>query len=390
VRADRAALVGAVLLAACAGHEVPPAAPPIPAADRKLSLFLIGDAGKPDSADPVLAELTRQASAAPRGSLIVFLGDNIYPRGLPAPDDPERKTMEGRLEAQLDVARRSGLHAVFVPGNHDWARMGAPGWDAIRRSEGFIRERGKGIAVQAPGGGCPGPEMVDVGDSFRLLLLDTQWWLQKPAYPKPADASSGCQTFTEQGVVERLSRLLGEQGDGRGGGGGGGGRRVIVAGHHPLATAGEHGGHFPVTAHLFPLRALKKWLWVPLPLLGSIYPIARAHGVSSQDLSGGANRRMREAFARAFDGHPPLLYAAGHDHNLQVFRGPAVPYSVVSGAGIVSHEGAVGWGRGAVFASADPGFMRLDVSRNGEIRLSVTVVEPKEAREAFGLLLTEP
>jgi hypothetical protein len=30
------------------------------------------------------------------------------------------------------------------------------------------------------------------------------------------------------------------------------------------------------------------------------------------------------------------------------------------------------------------------VSRNGEIRLSVTVVEPKEAREAFGLLLTEP
>ena len=373
--------MAAVLLAACAGHQVPPAAPPIPAAERKLSLFLIGDAGKPDSADPVLSELTRQAAAAPRGSLIVFLGDNLYPRGLPSADDPERKTMEGRLEAQLDVARRSGLHAVFVPGNHDWARMGAGGWDAVRRSEAFIRERGKGIAIQAPGGGCPGPAVVDAGDAFRLLLLDTQWWLQKPAYPKPADALSHCAAFTEQGVVERLSRLLGERGRG--------GRRLIVAGHHPLATAGEHGGHFPVTAHLFPLRALKRWLWVPLPLLGSIYPIARAHGVSSQDLSGGANRRMREAFARAFDGHPPLLYAAGHDHNLQVFRGPVVPYSVVSGAGIVSHEGAVGWGRGAVFASADPGFMRLDVAQNGRIRLSVTVVEPEEAREAFGLLLTE-
>ena len=379
MRAESAALL-AVLLAGCAGHVVPAPPAPIPVAERRVSVFLIGDAGKPDPAgDPVLAELARQASAAPRGSAILFLGDNLYPRGLPVPDDPERKEMERRLAAQLDVARRSGLHTVFVPGNHDWARMGADGWNAVRRSDAFIRERGEGLAEQEPGGGCPGPAVVDVGDSFRLLLLDTEWWLQKPAYPKPTDTGSGCATFSEGAVTERLARLLAESD----------GRKVIVAGHHPLATAGEHGGHFSLASHLFPLRALKKWLWVPLPVLGSIYPIARANGISSQDLSGSANERMRAAIGRAFEAHPPLLYAAGHDHNQQVYRGPYARYSIVSGAGIENHEGGVGWGKGAVFASAEPGFMRLDVDRSGRVRLSVTVVQPGGAREAFGLWLAD-
>jgi len=379
VRADRAVLVAA-LLAGCAGHAVPGPSAPIPVAERRVSLFLIGDAGKPDSAgDPVLGELARQASAAPRGSAILFLGDNLYPRGLPVPDDPERKEMERRRAAQLAVAGRSRPRTIFVPGNHDWARMGADGWNAVRRSEAFIREQSHGLAEQEPGGGCPGPAVVDIGDNFRLLLLDTEWWLQKPAYPKATDAASGCATFTEEAIGERLSRLLAESG----------GRKVVVAGHHPLATAGEHGGHFPVTTHIFPLRAFKKWLWVPLPVLGSIYPIARANGITSQDLSGSANERMRAAFGRALAGHPPLLYAAGHDHTLQVFEGPFARYTVVSGAGIENHEGAVGWGKGAVFASDSPGFMRLDVDRSGRVRLSVTEVQSHGAREAFGLWLAE-
>lgn len=350
-------------------------------AERELSLFLIGDAGKPKPAgDPVLAELTRQAQAAPRGSAILFMGDNLYPHGLLPKDHPERREMEGRLMALVDVATGSGLRTVFIPGNHDWDRMGKDGWNAVRRSEEFIRQQSHGLATQEPHGGCPGPAVVDVGESFRLFLLDTEWWLQKPSYAKPTDASSGCETFTEAAVEERLARLLAENG----------GRRVIVAGHHPLASAGEHGGHLSVATHIFPLRAVKRWLWIPLPILGSIYPFARAHGISSQDLSGGTNKRMRAAFGRALQAHPPLLFAAGHDHNQQVIQGPFARYSVVSGAGIVEHEVAVGWAKGALFASSEPGFMRLDVDRSGRIRLSVTVVQRDGAREAFGLWLAEP
>lgn len=370
------ALGAALLFAGCAGR-VPPPAPPIPEAERTLSIFLIGDAGKPEPGDPVLAELAAQTARAPRGSVIVFLGDNLYPRGMPAAGTPERNEMERRLDAQVNVARTSGLRAIFIPGNHDWDRMGPDGWDAVRRSEEFIQTAGKGSAEQLPRGGCPGPETVDVGAAFRLVLLDTEWWLQKPAYPKPRDTAGGCAAGTEADIEARLAEALA----------GADGRQVIVAGHHPIRTDGEHGGHFPIEAHLFPLRAIKKWLWIPLPLLGSLYPAARGLGISAQDMSGGANKRMRAALERAMSAHPPLLYAAGHDHGLQVFRGPVAAYSVVSGAGIVEHESGVGRIDATVYASSKPGFMRLDLSPSGTVRLSVTVVERRGPREALGLLL---
>lgn len=374
-------VLAAVVAAACVGHVAPPPAAPIPEGERAASLFLIGDAGKPlPSGDPVLAEIARQAAAAPRGSGIVFLGDNLYPRGLPDSTDPARAEMERRLNAQLEVARKSGLRTWFIPGNHDWDRMGPEGWDAVRRSARFIGERGGGVALQVPGDGCPGPEVADLGDRLRIVFLDTQWWLHKPAHPKPRDPDSSCTADSEAEVAAALTRLLAERGS----------REVVVVGHHPLATAGEHGGHFPVTTHLFPLRALKKWLWIPLPVLGSIYPIARANGITSQDLSGGANERMRAALGRAMSASPPLLFAAGHEHALQLFRGPYARYSAVSGAGIVDHEGPIGWNDETLYASSRPGFMRLDVTTDGRFRLAVVEVLESGPREAASFWLTHP
>src|SRR5436309_11924013 len=31
-----------------------------------------------------------------------------------------------------------------------------------------------------------------------------------------------------------------------------------------------HGGHFGWQDHIFPLRNIKPWLWIPLPLIGSV------------------------------------------------------------------------------------------------------------------------
>ncbi|NOT07962.1 MAG: hypothetical protein HOP28_07125 [Gemmatimonadales bacterium] len=373
------AMTAATLLVACGSHVIPPAVPPIPEGERLLSIFLIGDAGRPAADDPVLAELRRQASAAPRGSAIVFLGDNLYPRGLPATGDPVRPEMERRLTVQIGVGRASGLMTYFVPGNHDWDRMGPDGWNAVRRSEAFIRSVGGGLARQIPGGGCPGPEAVEIGP-VRLLALDTEWWLRKPPLPKPADPSSGCPAHSESEVAAALREMLAAAV----------GKRVIVAAHHPLATAGEHGGHFSIWTHLFPLRSSRKCLWLPLPLLGSIYPIARANGITAQDLSGGANERMRAALEEAMAASPPLLYAAGHDHGLQVFRGPTAKYSVVSGAGIADHQSAVGWNDNTVYASSSPGFIRLDLAAGGRIRLAVVTVRKTGADEALAIWLTEP
>jgi hypothetical protein len=353
----------------------------VSAGELVTSIFLIGDAGKAAPDDAVLLELERQARGAPRASAIVYLGDNVYPRGLPEVTAADRPEMERRLLRQIEVATRSGISAYFLPGNHDWWRMGREGWDAVRRSEIFIRSRGEGLARQAPRYGCPGPEIADAGP-VRLVLLDTQWWLQREDFPRASDSVSTCVEYSEELVVRQLARVLEESQ----------GRHVVVAGHNPLATRSEHGGYFSLKTHLFPLTALKRGLWIPLPLLGSLYPLARANGLFAynQDLNSMANRHMRAQLGRAMAAHPPLLYAAGHDHNLQVFRGPVARYTVVSGNGMMHHSAGVGWASNTIFASDRPGFLRMDVDRRGRVRLAATVIERQGPRDVLGIWLVEP
>ena len=369
-----AVLCLAALSAAAASGPAPTPAPPL--ADVEASLFLIGDAGVPAASDPVLAELTKQAARDPARSLIAFLGDNIYPRGMPAARAPGRKDAERRLGAQIDAARASGAPAIFLPGNHDWADRGS-GWEGIKRQGAFVAEHGGGRAAVLPGDGCPGPVVRDLGERLRVVALDTEWWLYRG--PKPVHPASACPADSEEEVLEALANALRSADE----------RRVVVVAHHPLASGGTHGGNFTWSDHLFPLRARHPWLWIPLPGVGSGYPMARQRGVSNQDMSGALNRRMREALAGVFTKHPPLVYAAGHEHNLQVLKGRETPYLLVSGAGAFGHLTPAHDTPATLFARTASGFMRVDVDKNGEARLAVVVV-PGRGRppvEAFAKIL---
>jgi hypothetical protein len=163
---------------------------------------------------------------------------------------------------------------------------------------------------------------------------------------------------------------------------------VVVVAHHPLATGGLHGGYFGWTDHLFPLRAKKSWLWIPLPGIGSLYPAARRRGVSDQDMGGAGNRRMREGLEEVFSRQKPMVYAAGHDHNLQVIKGRNVKVAVVSGAGYFGHLSRAAWTKDTLFAREASGFVRVDVGKGGDARLSVVTVDAaSRAAEVFALEL---
>ncbi len=357
-RAGRAGLVGRALRSTLALLLV--AAPASPAAsDLDVRVFLIGDAGVPRPADPVLAALERDVGEDPASSTVVFLGDNVYPRGLPAEGAPDRAEGQRRLDAQV-VAARAAASVLFIPGNHDWDRHSADGWNALRRQEDYLAA---GPARLVPTGGCPGPVVRDVGERVRLVFLDTQWWLH--GGPRPLGPSSPCPEKSEAEVERSVAAALAAAG----------GRQVIVAGHHPLQSGGEHGGHFTWKEHLFPLTSVKRGLWIPLPLVGSLYPLARKAGVSDQDLSGGLYERLRESLSRAFALHPPLVYASGHEHNLQVIRGGAARYQLVSGAGAHRHRTPVGRTEGTLFARSTSGYARLDVGKDGHARLVVVTVD---------------
>jgi Calcineurin-like phosphoesterase len=363
---------------------------PVPPMDSiELALFLIGDAGsKAYDGEPVLAELARQAdSFRTVRQYVVFLGDNVYPRGVPPVGHPARDDAERKVAAQVYAIRKGAAQGFLVPGNHDWDRQGRDGWNAIRRQDSLVREFGGDEVRLLPHGGCPGPEVVDVGRHVRLIALDSEWWVHNDV--KPYGDTSPCPTRTEQEVTDSLLGALRDKGA----------RYAVVLDHHPLRSGGEHGGSFTLSDHIFPLRNVESWLWIPLPIIGSLYPLARKNGISNQDISGRKYSQMVRAFETVFAKYPPLVMASGHDHDLQVIRGgrPEVTnagYQLVSGAGILGHESLVRKVEGSLFEREAAGFMRLDFTYDGRVRLAVTTVVPegtrpeKESAEVFSLWLT--
>jgi hypothetical protein len=364
-------------------------APLAPLDSIELALFLIGDAGsKAYDGEPVLEELARQSdSLRASKQFVVFLGDNVYPRGVPPVGDPNRDDAERKIVAQVMAIRKGGAQGFLVPGNHDWDRQGRDGWNSIRRQDSLVRKFGGGDVRLLPHGGCPGPEVVDIGEHVRLIALDSEWWVHNDV--RPYGPESPCPTKNEQEVTDSLRGALRDKG----------GRHAIVVDHHPIRSGGEHGGSFTLSDHIFPLRNIESWLWIPLPIVGSLYPLARRLGFSNQDISGRKYQLMARAFERVFARYPPLAIVSGHDHDLQVIRGgrPEITnagYQLVSGAGILGHASLVRKVEGSLFEREAAGFMRLDFTRDGRVRLSVTTVVPEgtrpvgESAEVFSLWLS--
>lgn len=375
----RVGALAAVLAAAgCAAsgtyfrHDFTPTDEPVPAVETiDTSLILIGDAGKlTRQPEPVLEALAEQAARVPDRTAVVFLGDNIYPHGLPEPGARDRAHAEQALEAQIAAVVPAGARAIFVPGNHDYA---GTGWRGLERQRRYLADRGNPRLQALPDSGCPGPQTLDLGERLRLVLLDTQWWFESG--PRPLHPQSHCPCDSEDEIVSELGRTLASPGD----------RHVVVAAHHPLVTHGPHGGFFSWKEHLFPLREWNEWMWVPLPVLGSAYVFARQIGITEQDLSHGRYEHLKRGLESALGTRAPLVYAAGHEHTLQILEAPGARLHVVSGAGTVDRRERVRGGDNTLYVSDAAGFVRIDFLRDGRARLEIFEVDEigPRGRRAF-------
>ena len=343
-----AGTVGAI--AACRGARVPTPTPQ----DIVETVFLIGDAGEPDPRLPatVLDSLTMHAASAGPRTTILFLGDNVYPAGTAPEIATNYADVLRRLDAQIRAVP-SGATGIFVPGNHDWADGGqggffgaataADGLFIIRRQTALVPQRPKnpGATVMvSPPNGCPGPVVVD-RERVRLMLLDTQWWLHNYIVRDSAsnDPETGCSTHTVGQVTQAIRDSLRTTRPGQ---------AVIVAAHHPLMTGGPHGGYC------------------------GAFAIFRRWANTSQDLFGKNYTMMRDSVNAALASRPPLIFAAGHDHSLQVLEGRSSSYVLVSGAGSIGKgECAARLRQSLYVGQATSGFMRLDFAAGDSVLLRV-------------------
>ena len=326
-----------------------------PQSELAYRVFLIGDAGAPSlqQTEPSLNLLKKMTGQAGKRSAVVFLGDNLYPEGLPDSTHPDRALMERKITEQLDAVKDSESRILVIPGNHDWANGKGYGLEQLRRQEAFVEaylDRGNTFI---PDDGFPGPidiKLLDeddepsLGADIRLIAIDTQWWLHNHEKPfgdtGDYDLNDAGDFLTEMEDVLRKRRK----------------DYVIVAAHHPILTNGAHGGRLPPSAHLRP------------PVFGTFYALYRRFLGLEQDIIHHKYREYIESIQPMLSQHEDLVYVSGHDHNLQYFRAKGAridQHYIVSGSGSKTSYSANG--RGSDFNYDKEGFATIQYYKDGSV-----------------------
>lgn len=321
-------------------------------------LLLIGDAGLFLENDPTLAALDKWARDAPSSS-VLFLGDNIYDNGL---KEEERDAAETILSQQLAA---TDVHKIFIPGNHDWGMVPSErNIQSIVNQQEYIDDWPSGNAVYVPRDGCMGPDKIVLSAgqggvaSIVLVLLDpTPFMSPRLREVCPRDVPDA-EHFA------RLDEMLQSHAD----------DYVIVASHYPMITGGPHGG----LSYGFIGDILVSFYGWKMGTLGDTYEPDYAAWIA----------RMRDVFLR----NPPLIYAAGHDHSLQIIESRGeVGAHIVSGAGAPERISTVTHLPESIFAHAAAGFVVVDFgSRDGESVVVLRVIENGSERPVFEMDLARP
>ncbi len=321
----------------------------VAAIDVHHRVILIGDAGYFLEDDPTLVALDEWATAVD-SSTVLFLGDNIYNEGL---TDEDREHGERILGQQLAA---TAVRKIAIPGNHDWGLL-PKNYNAksIQNQQDFVDSWPAGNAEFIPKNGCMGPTKRVLrpreGESRAVVFIavDPTPWIQERI-------RKACPTATtHEAHLAELDAALREHRD----------DFIVLASHYPMLTGGPHGGlsyGFLTQMIIGPIG------WIMGGLMNTYEPEYADWITRAQDV-------LRR--------NPPTIYAAGHDHNLQLLEsGDVAGLYVVSGAGARERVTTVTHLPETIFAHAAEGFVVVDFgTRAGEDAVVLRVIEPVAQRD---------
>ena len=313
------------------------------------TFYLVGDAGNLDQDEAfhnmnILKDSLSKASA---NSTLLFLGDNIYPIGMPKKDDKERPLAEKKIDNQISLVENFAGKTIFIPGNHDWYNNGIKG---LKREEDYVTEKLNDINAFLPKNGCP-IETRKINKKLTLIVIDTEWvladWSKNPGINEKCDLKTREDFYTE--FEDQLNKNQN--------------KTIVVATHHPLITHGSHGGKYSWKKQLFPLENK-----IPLPVLGSVINLTRATGgITHQDISNQNYKNLADRLKTLIGGRKNVVVVSGHDHNLQYIEQGDIR-QIISGAGSKTESArAVG---NNDFSFGENGYAELKISKSGNAEVS--------------------
>lgn len=326
-----------------------------------FEVILVGDSGNIKRSQPdELLELLKNHLPSNKQSSVIFLGDNVYPQGLPDEGHRLRKDAEAVLNKHHEALQDYEGKVIFISGNHDWNKGKSDGIEYVLRQEKYINKLFDHKSYFVPENGCPGPTEININEHLVIIAINTQWWVQKGF--RPIGKNNGCDVESEADFFEKLDATLAKNA----------GKRILVIGHYPLYSYSLHGGKYKFKHHLFPFTIYKKKAFLPLPVFGSLLPLYRKYFGAREDLSHPRFKILRRRLKDIFRKYPGLIYAAGHEHNLQYIE-KYNNHFIVSGA--ASKANYVIDGKHSKFGISGKGFFKLKFYANNKVKTEALITD---------------
>ena len=352
-------LLTTLLVAACGTYNQPFLTQPqsnkskdsLPEGEVVHRTYMIGDAGgfndKEKKQNFVFNHVKERIANDSAEKSVVFLGDNIYNKGLGEKGSADYERERMILQAHLDVAEGNDSKMYFIPGNHDWNNNSPGGLAAIQRQEEYVKENriSKHRVKFYPKNGCGDPEVVKISKDLVYIIFDSQWWVHDWSTEK--NINKGCEIKSRREFVDKMKDLIIEHKN----------DQIILFLHHPMISNGNHGGKFSFKDHLFPLTKKSDIAYLPLPFIGSIYPLYRQLGGTNQDNTYPLIKELHKELESTIRGYDAgqVMFVSGHDHFLQhteeqfIFQKFPIHY-IISGSGYKKGYAAKGFNANFVYS----------------------------------------
>jgi predicted phosphodiesterase len=313
------------------------------------TFYLVGDAGNADEekAQQTLELLHQKLKKASKKSTLLFLGDNIYPKGFPAHNEgPEKALAETKLTNQLKLTEGFKGKTIVIPGNHDWYN----GIKGLELQAEFVTKYLNDKKAFLPRKSCA-IEAVKIDSTTALVTIDSEWFLED--WNNHPTINDNCDIKTREDFFDELESILNKNQE----------KTVILAIHHPLMSNGSHGGQYSLEKQLFPLEQK-----IPLPVIGSFINLLRkTTGASPQDIQNKQYTAYAKRIKTLLQKQKNVIVVSGHDHNLQYVNKENIK-QIISGAG--SKSEAARAINSNDFSYGGNGYATLTLFKSGDAKVS--------------------
>ncbi len=330
----------------------------MPDTPLKYSVYLLGGFGeKKEFAPEVFNMLNHHREKADTNHITVFLNDDVTGKGIPPATDATRKKSEDQLDAKLEYLKNDKGRIVFIPGDEYNIRKKKKRHEAELRARQYVEQKLGKKNIFLPEHECPGPQELELTDDLTVVPLNTTYWtLEKE------DRNKDCELKNFSDWMDEVKDVLDNNQR----------KNILVLGHHPLLNAGNYGGFYSLKQHLFPLTDLNKKLYVPLPVIGSLYVFLRSGIGTNRDIAHPCYKKMRKSLIRTVREFNNVVYASGHENNLQYWKYNKVDFIITNSSNDVEYAARP---KRANFTYSERGFTKISYLQNGEVWLEIYVAD---------------